>query len=85
SWFLATGISQYMGGFVATYAAVPQDVTDPVKTLPLYTHLFYGLGGVAIIGAVLAAAVVPLMKRLSANETDTALPAGIPGTIRAEE
>ena len=85
SWFLATGISQYMGGFVATYAAVPQDVTDPVKTLPLYTHLFYGLGVVAVIGALLATAVVPLMKRLSATESDAALPAGIPGTIRAEE
>lgn len=67
SWFLAVGISQYVGGFVATYAAVPQRVTDPVETLPLYTHLFYGLGVVAIIGALFATAVVPLMKRLSAN------------------
>jgi len=85
SWFLAVGISQYLGGFVATYAAVPQDVVDPVKTLPLYTHLFYGLGAVAIIGALLAAAVIPLMKRLSASAPEPALPAGIPGTIRAEE
>jgi POT family proton-dependent oligopeptide transporter len=85
SWFLATGISLYMGGFVATYAAVPQSVTDPVKTLPLYTHLFSGLGVVAVIGALLASAVVPLMKRLSAGEAPVALPAGIPGTIRAEE
>jgi POT family proton-dependent oligopeptide transporter len=73
SWFLAVGISQYMGGFVATYAAVPQRATDPVQTLPLYTHLFYGLGVVAVIGTLLAAAVVPLMKRLSAHETDVVL------------
>ncbi|MGA7541257.1 MAG: oligopeptide:H+ symporter [Steroidobacteraceae bacterium] len=73
SWFLAVGISQYMGGFVATYAAVPQLVTDPVKTLPLYTHLFYGLGVVAVIGTLFAAAVVPLMKRLSARERDVLL------------
>ncbi len=85
SWFLAVGISQYLGGFVATYAAVPQRVTDPVKTLPLYTHLFYGLGVVAIVGALFATAVVPLMKRLSANETDTLLAAGVPGIGRAEE
>ena len=85
SWFLAVGISQYMGGYVATYAAVPQHVTDPVKTLPLYTHLFYGLGVVAIVGAVLAAAVVPLMKRLSVGEPEPVLEGGIPGTIRAEE
>ena len=84
SWFLATGISQYLGGFVATYAAVSRDVTDPMKTLPLYTHLFYALGVVAIIGAVLAGAIVPLMKRLSVDQ-NAVLPAGIPGTIRAEE
>ena len=85
SWFLAVGISQYLGGFVATYAAVPQGVTDPVKTLPLYAHLFYALGVVAIIGALLAGAVVPLMKRLSRDEMDAILPAGVPGTVRAEE
>ncbi len=84
AWFLATGISQYLGGYVATYAAVPQNLTDPVKTLPLYIHLFYGLGVVAVIGAVLSAAIVPLMKRLSVVDA-APVPAGIPGTIRAEE
>lgn len=73
SWFLAVGISQYLGGFVATYAAVPQSVTDPARILPLYTHLFNGLGAVAVVGALFATAVVPLMKRLSANDTDVVL------------
>jgi proton-dependent oligopeptide transporter, POT family len=85
SWFLAVGISQYLGGFVATYAAVPQRVTDPVQTLPLYTHLFYVLGVVAIIGALLASAVVPLMKRLSANEADPVPATGPLAIGRAEE
>lgn len=85
SWFLATGISEYLGGFVANYAAVPNQTTDPVQTLPLYSHLFYGLGIVAIIGALGAVAIVPLMKRLSATAQDVVIPAGIPGTIRAEE
>ena len=85
AWFLATGISQYLGGFVANYAAVPNQTTDPVQTLPLYSHLFYGLGIVAIIGALAAVAIVPLMKRLSATAQDVVIPAGIPGTIRAEE
>jgi proton-dependent oligopeptide transporter, POT family len=85
SWFLAIGISQYLGGFVATYAAVPERVTDPVQTLPLYTHLFYGLGVVAVVGALLATAVVPLMKRLSAPETPAVLPEGLLGAERAQE
>jgi len=65
-WFLATGISQYLGSWVATFASVPQEVTDPVDTLPLYTNLFIKLGIVAVIGTVIAAAVIPTMKKLSA-------------------
>ncbi|HVB32716.1 MAG TPA: oligopeptide:H+ symporter [Gemmatimonadaceae bacterium] len=64
-WFLATGISQYLGSYVATYASVPQNVTSPVDTLPLYTNLFMKLGIVAVIGTVIAAALIPLMKKLS--------------------
>jgi POT family proton-dependent oligopeptide transporter len=65
-WFLATGISQYLGSYVATYASVPESVTSPVQSLPLYTNLFTKLGMVAVVGTVIAAAVIPTMKRLSA-------------------
>jgi POT family proton-dependent oligopeptide transporter len=65
-WFLATGISQYLGSYVATYASVPHDVTNPVETLPLYTNLFVKLGIAAVVCTVIAAAVIPTMKRLSA-------------------
>jgi POT family proton-dependent oligopeptide transporter len=65
-WFLATGISQYLGSYVATFASVPQNVTNPVDTLPLYTDLFTKLGIVAVIGTVIATAVIPTMKKLSA-------------------
>jgi POT family proton-dependent oligopeptide transporter len=66
-WFLATGISQYLGGFVANYAAVPEGVTDPTQSLPLYTHLFNNLGLVALGGTALAILAIPLMKWLSAT------------------
>jgi POT family proton-dependent oligopeptide transporter len=65
-WFLASGISQYLGSYVATYASVPESVTNPVDSLPLYTNLFTKLGMVAVIGTVIAAAVIPTMKKLSA-------------------
>jgi len=65
-WFLATGISQYLGSYVATFASVPHNVTNPVDTLPLYTNLFTRLGIVAVIGTVIAAALIPTMKKLSA-------------------
>jgi len=66
-WFLAVGISQYLGGFVANYAAVPQGVTDPTQSLPLYTHLFNNLGLVALGGTALAILAIPFMKWLSAT------------------
>ncbi|MGE5625926.1 MAG: peptide MFS transporter [Bacillota bacterium] len=132
TWFLATGISQYLGGFVANYASVPDKLADLVKkfpaqvqdqfksvpagllnsiqnltledfrswldgekvqgmqplaatsadtqkllhqldtqfyvqTLPLYTNLFIWLGVVALIGTIIAIAIVPSMRRLSAG------------------
>jgi POT family proton-dependent oligopeptide transporter len=63
-YFLSTGLSQYVGSFVATYASVPEGVTDPVQSLPLYTNLFLKLGLVAVIGTVVAAALVPVLTRL---------------------
>ncbi|MGH8400581.1 MAG: peptide MFS transporter [Gammaproteobacteria bacterium] len=71
-WFLATGLSQYAGGFVATYASVPKDVTDPVQTLPLYIHLFNMLGSVALVGTVVAVMLIPLMKWLSVTGGESA-------------
>jgi POT family proton-dependent oligopeptide transporter len=63
-YFLSTGIAQYLGSFVATLASVPQTATTPEQTLPLYTTLFLELGVVALVGTVIAAVLVPLMKRL---------------------
>jgi proton-dependent oligopeptide transporter, POT family len=63
-YFLSTGLSQYLGSFVATYASVPEGVADPVQSLPLYTNLFLKLGVVAVIGTVVAGALVPLLTRL---------------------
>lgn len=66
AYFVASGVSQYLGGLVATYAAVPQNITsDPLASLPIYTSLFNKLGIAALICTVIAIAVLPLMKRLS--------------------
>jgi len=80
AYFVASGISQYLGGVVANYASVPQDVTDPIKTMPIYTNLFFWLGVAGVICTLIALAVLPLMKKLSTEHhahniaTDTALP-----------
>jgi len=67
AYYVGVGISQYAGGIVANYAAVPQDITDPLQTLPIYTALFNKLGIAGVACTAVAIAVLPLMKRLSAT------------------
>jgi POT family proton-dependent oligopeptide transporter len=75
SFFLATAISQYLGSVVATFASVPENVTNPVKTLPLYTSLFTRLGIAAFIAAVIASCLVPWLKGLIEQ------PAAVEGSV----
>ena len=67
AYFVASGISQYLGGVVANFASVPKDLTDPLKTLPIYTDLFNNLGYAAIGATIIALASLPLMNRLTAT------------------
>jgi len=65
AYYVASGVSQYLGGVVATYASVPRNLTDPLESLPIYTNLFNRLGIAALVCTLIAIAVLPLMKRLS--------------------
>ncbi|MBA5686844.1 peptide MFS transporter [Rugamonas apoptosis] len=67
AYFVAVGISQYLGGVVANFASVPKDVVDPVLTLPIYTNLFTKLGFGAVVCTVIALAALPMMRRLTAT------------------
>jgi POT family proton-dependent oligopeptide transporter len=65
---------------VANLASVPQDITNPVQTMPIYTSLFAKLGWAGIACTLIALAVLPLMRKLSAQHqahnkaTDAPLP-----------
>jgi len=66
AYFVATGVSQYLGGVVASYASISGDITsNPVASLPIYTSLFNKLGIAALVCTAIAASMLPLMKRLS--------------------
>ncbi|MBW0445493.1 MFS transporter [bacterium M00.F.Ca.ET.228.01.1.1] len=65
AYFVATGVSQYLGSVVANFAQMPAGDMDPLESLPLYTKLFTGLGWLAAVGAVVAVLLLPLMRRLS--------------------
>ncbi|MGH8377716.1 MAG: peptide MFS transporter [Gammaproteobacteria bacterium] len=82
AYYVAVGMSQYLGSVVANFASVPQNLTQATQTLPLYTSLFTKLGIVAVGGTVLAIILLPLMKRLSATHSDHAQ-AGVPAAARS--
>jgi proton-dependent oligopeptide transporter, POT family len=66
AFFVAAGVSEYLGSVAANLASIPKSVTDPRVTLAIYTRLFDNLGLLAIAGAAAALALLPLLRRLSA-------------------
>jgi POT family proton-dependent oligopeptide transporter len=70
AYFVAIGISQYLGSIVANYASIPENITDSLASLVIYTKLFNNLGLLAIGGTLLAIVLLPLMKRLSAAHSE---------------
>jgi len=54
AYFVATGVSQYLGSVVANFAQMPSHDLDAVQSLPRYLELFKGLGWLAAAGMVIA-------------------------------
>ncbi|MGH8217794.1 MAG: peptide MFS transporter [Steroidobacteraceae bacterium] len=67
AWLLSMGLAQYIGSFVANFASVPIGITDPARTLALYTHLFRVLGWVAVGGLAASILLLPILRRLEAR------------------
>ncbi|HEX6612405.1 MAG TPA: oligopeptide:H+ symporter [Rhodanobacteraceae bacterium] len=88
AYFVASGVSQYLGGVVATFASVPDTITDPVQMMPIYTRLFDALGVAGIVCTAIALAVLPIMRKLDAQHAaHAALPPAAEGlpTVAAEQ
>lgn len=77
AYYVAVGISQYLGSVVANLAAMPENISSPVESLHIYVGLFNKLGFVGVGCTVLAVAMLPLMNRLARShaEVHTPLPA----------
>ncbi|MHB1059101.1 MAG: peptide MFS transporter [Rhodanobacter sp.] len=85
AYYVASGISQYLGSVVANYAHVPTDMTDPVVSLPIYISLFDKLGLAGVACTAIALAMLPLMKKLSASHADAATGNTSLPPVRSEE
>ncbi|MDE2460726.1 MAG: oligopeptide:H+ symporter [Gammaproteobacteria bacterium] len=70
AWFLGMGVSNYAGGAIAGIAHFHAGMTLPTESLPVYMHLFGGLGLAALICALAATAAIPLLKSLVGQGRD---------------
>ncbi|PSV47590.1 oligopeptide:H+ symporter [Photobacterium indicum] len=68
AWFLTQAASFIIGGYVATFSATPENVTDPLKTLPLYSEVFLNIGIVTLGVAFVMAFTAPLLTRMMQDE-----------------
>ncbi len=73
AWFLTSAISAVTGAWVATFTAVPKDVTDPLLTLPIYTDVFTKIGICTAVLTVVMFLAVPLLNRLINKEDKKAV------------
>ncbi|WP_368872346.1 dipeptide/tripeptide permease DtpB [Proteus terrae] len=68
-WFLTQATAYLLGGYVATFTAAPEGITDPLQTLPIYTDVFGKIGIVTLIVGIVMWATVPLLNRMMKEES----------------
>lgn len=72
-WFLSTSLASVIAGHLASFAAIPQNVShDPRLSLPIYSNLFLHIGVVTVVIALIMFCFVPLLKRLIVKPKSTA-------------
>ncbi len=82
AYFVASGVAQYLGGIVASFASIPDTITDPVQMMPIYTRLYNWLGVAGIACTVVALAVLPLIRRLDKAHATYAGYANVPDAAK---
>src|SRR5580698_4245428 len=85
AYFVASGLSQYLGSVVANFAHIPEGLSNPLESLAIYTRLFNKLGFAGIACTAIAIAMLPLMNKLSASHSDAAAGDGPLPAVRSEE
>lgn len=73
-WFLTQAAAFLLGGYVATFTAVPEGMTDPLQTLPIYTDVFSKIGLVTLGVSVVMGLMVPWLNRMIATPSAESVP-----------
>ncbi len=71
AYFVASGNSQFLGGIVANLASIPHNITDPNKTMIIYTELFNKLGYAALGCTLISLLVLPKLNKLTKQHLST--------------
>lgn len=73
-WFLTQAAAFLLGGYVATITAVPDGITDPLQTLPIYTDVFGKIGIATLIVTLIVTlgmvAMAPWLNRMMNTPAD---------------
>ena len=73
SWFLTTAGAAVIAGKVANLMAVPEDVTDPLQSLSVYSEVFQQIGIATAVIALLMLITAPLLNRMTHSDTQPEL------------
>ena len=68
SWFLTTAGANVIGGYVAGMMAVPENVTDPLMSLSVYSDVFLKIGIATAVIAVLMIITAPKLNRMTLDD-----------------
>lgn len=68
AFFLTTALSSVIAGKVAALMAVPDDVTDPLISLEVYSHVFLQIGIVTLVIAVVMAFSARKLYRMTLEQ-----------------
>ncbi|NGE24046.1 dipeptide/tripeptide permease, partial [Klebsiella pneumoniae] len=67
-WFLTQAMATLLGGYVATFTAPPEGVTDPLQTLGIYTNVFGKIGIATAVAGLIMWAIVPKLNKIMKEE-----------------
>ncbi len=63
-WFVFQASGNIVGGYIASLASIPHNITDSVTTINIYSSLFLKIGIASLIITILMFSLKPFLKRI---------------------
>lgn len=69
-WFMSTAAAMVLGGYVAAIADVPENITNHMESLHIYSNLFFYIGITTFVIAIIMFIAVPVLNKLCLKEIE---------------